>query len=199
MHIVLHFTSYIILVAPLVVGLAPALIPTKIKEDPIALVAIFSVYVACFKPAPNNDNLFMLFQWAIWSLVCCRLIIYHQWSAKFVEYWLLLSIQQHHSQIQRYILDYPSSHSSTCTFSHWSNISTYCWTLCQRSGCPQHNHLVLWRCCKGGSLRVDKVFIKMLLLWCEWWQTISETSSPPSYTLSPQYLLSLLFLFISPS
>ena len=102
MHIILHFTSYVAPVALLVVGLTPALIPTELKEVPIILAAIFSVFVARFEPAPNYDNLFTLFQSAIWSLTCCRLIIYRQWSAKSVEYypyWLLLSIQRHHSQI----------------------------------------------------------------------------------------------------
>ena len=56
MHIVWHFTSYVAPVASLVAGLAPALIPTKIKEAPIILGAIFSVFVARFEPAPNNDN-----------------------------------------------------------------------------------------------------------------------------------------------
>jgi hypothetical protein len=76
MHIVLHLTTYVVPVASLVVG--QTLIPTKIKEAPIILGAIFNIFVAHFEPAPNNDNLFMLFQWAIWSLACCRLIIYRR-------------------------------------------------------------------------------------------------------------------------
>ncbi|KIM71271.1 hypothetical protein PILCRDRAFT_820624 [Piloderma croceum F 1598] len=76
MHIALHFASYVAPVASLVVGLAPALIPTKIKEAPIALAAIFSVFVARFEPAPNHDNLFTLFQCAIWALACCQLVSY---------------------------------------------------------------------------------------------------------------------------
>lgn len=155
-------------VASLVVGLAPALIPTtKIKEALIALAGIFSIFVAHFEPAPNDDKFFTLFQWAIWSLACCQLIIYRQWSAKFVEYyphWLLLSVQRHHR------LDDRSSHSSTRTFSPRSNISTYYWTPCQRPGYLRHNHLVLLRCCKDSSRRVDEVVIEMLLLRCEWWR-----------------------------
>jgi len=94
MHIVLHLTSYVMPVASLVVG--QTLIHTKIKEAPIVLGAIFSVFVARFELVPNNDSLFTLFQWAIWSLACCRLIIYRQCTAKFVEcypYWLLFSVQ----------------------------------------------------------------------------------------------------------
>ena len=174
MHIVLHLTSYVLPVVSLMVG--QTLIPTKIKEAPIILGAIFSIFVARFEPAPNNDNLFTLFQWAIWSLACCRLIIYRRWSDKFVEYypyWLLSSVQRHHSQFWLYILDDRSSRSSTSTFSHRSDISTYCWTLCQRSGCLRHNRLVLLRCCGGASQRVNEVFIEMLLLRCKWqWYNI---------------------------
>jgi hypothetical protein len=61
MHHFLHLVSYLTPVALLVAGPASALIPMKIKKIPIVFSALFSVLIAHFEPAPNNDDFFTLY------------------------------------------------------------------------------------------------------------------------------------------
>ena len=200
MHIILHLTSYVVLVASLVVG--QTLIPTKI-EAPIIHGAIFSIFVARFEPAPNNDNLFMLFQWAIWSFTCCCLIIYH-WSSlghlvnllnitltgyclafnnirvkfNFTSWMITLPALLPALFLIRVVFQYIVGHCA-------KDLGVFSITILCCCDVAEVVHKGLMRCLlRCSSSDASNSY------------TISEASSLPSYTVSLQHLLSSLFLFI---
>jgi hypothetical protein len=83
MNIILHIASYATPTTLLIVGLAPALLPTTFKPIPVVLSGLFSVLITHFHPAPNQDDLFTLFHCIIWSLSWYWLIVLREWSEFF--------------------------------------------------------------------------------------------------------------------
>ena len=80
MNVILHIASYSTPTALLAVGLAPTLLPTTFKPLAIVFSGLFSAVVPHLYPAPNNDDLFTLFHWIIWSFSCCWLVALREWS-----------------------------------------------------------------------------------------------------------------------